>query len=153
MSDPIPLHPDDLDTVLEHMLTVGAEARDPHVPDLSYGFEDLPEEVQADWRRWVQAACAGAPARACNMGMATWTAARGMARALAERRQRAEVDARLLAGTESITVGDVQAYYRDDVEEEDGEPTWELRADGDARWVPRAEAMARLRREAEKEQR
>ncbi|MGK3995119.1 hypothetical protein [Sorangium sp. So ce1024] len=92
MTDSIPLHPDDVETVLNHALNVAAVARDPHLPDLMYGLEDLPEEVQANWRRWVQSACAGAQARACNMGMVTWTAARGMARALAERRRSEERD-------------------------------------------------------------
>lgn len=82
MTASIPLHPDDLDTVLRHMLEVEQVATDRET-----WIDDLPEEERADWRRWTEAACAGAPPRACNIGEVAWVAARGMARVLAERRK------------------------------------------------------------------
>ncbi len=84
MTNRIELHEDDVETVARHMWEVEDVAEDRTMPALC--FDDTTKEVEDDWLRWARAACAGAPAFACGVGVVAWTAARGMARVLAERR-------------------------------------------------------------------
>lgn len=84
MTDRITLHEDDVETVARHMWEVEEADGAAGIPALC--FDDMSAEDKADCLRWTRAACAGATAYACGgIGVAAWTAARGMARALVER--------------------------------------------------------------------
>jgi hypothetical protein len=123
----IPLHPDDLDTSVlatRDGVTAAALAAAKDAPD-----GDLRIASELHFRGTTMP---NGPLRDLTL----------------EAARRLRVAARLVAGVRSVMVGDVHAYERNDVEEGDGS-TWELRADGDVRWVPREEAMGRLRREVD----
>lgn len=82
-TDPIPVHPDDLDAITRRLLEV-TDATGGAVP--IEPFAEMPQETAATWRAWAQRACDGLGADRCGGTPEAHVAVRALAWELAEAR-------------------------------------------------------------------